>query len=246
LVRTAQQTGRANFTLPLHDVTGWRVNGVEGVSGALFLNLDTDETEILARERRSLIGSVPLESLLWALHQHTGQERAETELPSGLLQLPAAAHRRLLRRLGYLIRAGSDEMALADALAEAIAAVSPAARLGRKKAMARKTALVRHAQRLVAARGAEPGNFAELCTALSVSPPTLNAAFRQVTGQPPARYFTLARLSRAREMLQQQSKRRGAVKNAALSQGFRELGRFSALYREVHGELPSETLMRHR
>ena len=60
----------------------------------------------------------------------------------------------------------------------------------------------------------------------------------------PLAYFHKRRLGNARRNLIHSAPGRGAVKNAALSAGLTELGRFSVEYRKLFGESPSATLGR--
>jgi AraC family ethanolamine operon transcriptional activator len=104
--------------------------------------------------------------------------------------------------------------------------------------------IVRRAEALIQSDEA-PGTVAELCLALDVPARTLDGAFRYCLGVTPRTFLTAMRLNRVRRFLA------GApagvtVTDAATSYGFFHLGRFSAQYRRLFGELPSETLRRAR
>jgi len=86
--------------------------------------------------------------------------------------------------------------------------------------------------------------IAELCTALRVSPGTLENAFKAVTGVTPHAFFLRRRLNQARDALLRKDSSRSKVTDIAVGLGFSELGRFSVRYREMFGESPSETLRR--
>lgn len=59
---------------------------------------------------------------------------------------------------------------------------------------------------------------------------------------PPSQYFRLRALSKARSTLL--AGNRGVrVGESAIEAGFSNLGRFSRLYKDVFGELPSKTLI---
>jgi AraC-like DNA-binding protein len=81
---------------------------------------------------------------------------------------------------------------------------------------------------------------AQLADTLRVSRRTLEHAFREAVGCSPAQYFRMHRLSRVRTGLV----RGQTVTDAALSQQFVSLGRFSGQYRSQFGELPSQTRLR--
>jgi len=82
-----------------------------------------------------------------------------------------------------------------------------------------------------------------LAAQVSVSVRTLQSGFRKHRGVSPMRYLRELRLSRVREELLDRSQPR-SVTVLATRWGFFELGRFSAEYRRVFGELPSTTLAR--
>lgn len=89
-----------------------------------------------------------------------------------------------------------------------------------------------------------PVRIAELCTALRVSPGTLENAFKSVAGVTPHAFFLRRRLNQARQVLLREEADRRNVTDIALSLGFSELGRFAVRYRQMFGEMPSETLRR--
>jgi len=91
---------------------------------------------------------------------------------------------------------------------------------------------------------AGPVRIARLCTALRVSPGTLEQAFKSVAGVTPHAFFLRRRLNEARQALLREDAGRRNVTDIALSLGFSELGRFAVRYREMFGEMPSQTLRR--
>lgn len=82
----------------------------------------------------------------------------------------------------------------------------------------------------------------DLCSATGSSARQVQNAFVEMTGVRPTAFLRAHRLQRARRMLvigEAQS-----VKEAAYTCGFMDLGRFSAAFRGMFGELPSATLLR--
>jgi AraC family ethanolamine operon transcriptional activator len=107
--------------------------------------------------------------------------------------------------------------------------------------LARRLSLVRRAEAFVHAHEAGAPTVAELCQATGACRRTLQAAFVDVLGIGPSRYLRALRLNRVRADL----KRDGAsVSEVAVRWGFWHLGRFSADYRAMFGELPSQTRAR--
>ena len=67
-------------------------------------------------------------------------------------------------------------------------------------------------------------------------------AFQAVTGFSPMAYFKRERLSGVRQALQRPRAARIRVIDVATAWGFWHMGHFTADYREMFGESPSETL----
>jgi len=75
---------------------------------------------------------------------------------------------------------------------------------------------------------------------------TLNRAFQFVLGETPYSYVLRLRLHRIRHALVSEAERVQTIKCVARQWGIREPGRFAGWYRDLFGELPSQTLARHR
>jgi AraC-like DNA-binding protein len=84
-----------------------------------------------------------------------------------------------------------------------------------------------------------------LARAAGVRPRTLEAHFRRFLGTTPLGWLRRSRLARARHQLLS-AKPATTVTDVACAGGFSQLGRFAGEYRRYYGELPSETLRRHR
>src|SRR5262249_21618508 len=90
----------------------------------------------------------------------------------------------------------------------------------------------------------EPLRIADIGRAAGVSPRTLVRAFRAVEGITPSQYLCALRLAQVRRVLLSADGGAEPVTDIAMRFGFRELGRFAALYRRSFGESPSATLRR--
>ena len=88
--------------------------------------------------------------------------------------------------------------------------------------------------------------IAELAHDLDVSERTLRNAFADYCDMSPHKYLTLIRLNHARRLLRENGPTEITVGAVATELGFWEFGRFAGKYRQVFGELPSETLRRKR
>lgn len=84
----------------------------------------------------------------------------------------------------------------------------------------------------------------DLVAASGVSARTLDTAFREFFGTSPRRYVLLRRLQAVRQALLSADPDTDTVTEVLFKHGEWELGRFASRYRELYGELPSETLQR--
>ena len=91
----------------------------------------------------------------------------------------------------------------------------------------------------------EPIRIEDVCSAVHASRPALHRSFRAALGTSPMAYLKSLRLSAARKDLAR-SRRGTTVAAVAMRWGFFRLGCFSADYRAMFGEKPSETLGRAR
>jgi AraC family ethanolamine operon transcriptional activator len=94
----------------------------------------------------------------------------------------------------------------------------------------------------LASEGDNVVTSAEICLALSTSERTLRRYFNDVFGMSPGRYLRHRRLHLARRSLRRPAHSGASVTDICIALGFFDLGRFAADYREMFGELPSETL----
>lgn len=91
-----------------------------------------------------------------------------------------------------------------------------------------------------------PLSIEEIAAAAITSHRTLHRAFQAVLDETPYSYVQKLRLHRIRHELVSDDERAATITSVANQWGISELGRFAAWYRELFGELPSETLARQR
>jgi AraC family transcriptional regulator, ethanolamine operon transcriptional activator len=101
--------------------------------------------------------------------------------------------------------------------------------------------VARAAEEVLRARLDDPPSLRELCEVLGVPERTLHHAFHEGFGMAPKAYFRALRLSAAHGRLR---RGKGPVTEVAADLGLFHFGRFSAEYRAMFGEPPSETLRR--
>lgn len=84
----------------------------------------------------------------------------------------------------------------------------------------------------------------ELCDVLGISERWLHMAFTASRGVSPAKWLRMLRFNKVYRSLRAADPARDLVRTVVLDNGFHHLGRFSADYRAIFGENPSETLNR--
>lgn len=104
--------------------------------------------------------------------------------------------------------------------------------------------ITRAAREFIDTAQTEPLTVLDLCQTLNVSRRTLQYSFMQAYGIAPLSYLRLVRLNRARRDLLAASSDDTTVTEIALHWGFCHLARFAQSYRQLFGELPSDTLRR--
>lgn len=112
-------------------------------------------------------------------------------------------------------------------------------------AAARRRQLARRAEDYLRANANRSVTIAELCAAVGVPERTLHEACREYFGLPPIAFLRVLRLHGVRRRLLCPDKST-SVTEAATAWGFFHFGEFAAAYRRLFGEVPSETLRRHR
>jgi AraC family ethanolamine operon transcriptional activator len=154
--------------------------------------------------------------------------------------------RRLLSGLQLpMPQAGEVARLLESELLElTIAALSSAEERARPEAGWRRQRAVKRALEYLDGDPQPPTTIPQLCRVAGVSQRTLEYGFRDRLGVTPARYLKVLRLNRARSELRQASPDCATVASVALRYGFAELGRFAGEYRQLFGEVPSDTLRR--
>lgn len=159
---------------------------------------------------------------------------ATTLLTHSAVQAPAP----LLHGLKAALLCAPSTAGVFFALTEVFeAAAGPAQRPGSASA----AYIVAECHRLVSASSAEPPGIDTLCRRLRVSPRSLQNGFRQLADTTPVHYLRSLRLNAVRRRLLAGEI---SVSQAATDAGFEHLSHFSARYRSLFGELPSQTLRR--
>ena len=91
----------------------------------------------------------------------------------------------------------------------------------------------------------QPLSIEKIASAAGTSRRTLHRTFQMVLDETPYSYVQKLRLNRIRHELISEAEAACTITSAAHRWGIPELGRFAAWYRELFGELPSQTIARH-
>ena len=106
--------------------------------------------------------------------------------------------------------------------------------------------IVARARAFIHANLDQPLSIEKIADAAATSHRTLNRAFHVVLDETPYSYVQKLRLNRIRHELVTDAEAACTITTAAHRWNIAELGRFAAWYRDLFGELPSQTLMRHQ
>lgn len=101
--------------------------------------------------------------------------------------------------------------------------------------------VVREATDYALSHTTDPITVGDLCEKLNISRRMLNYCFTEVYGINPVQYLRTLRLNGVRRELRNTSATTSAIRDIASKWGFWHLSRFAAEYRELFGELPSNT-----
>lgn len=85
---------------------------------------------------------------------------------------------------------------------------------------------------------------AEIARELNISRRSLQTLFTEHFGLSPLKFINLRRMNLVRNALRRCDPGNSSIANIAMQHGFWHLGRFAANYRELFGELPSDTMSR--
>jgi AraC-like DNA-binding protein len=113
-----------------------------------------------------------------------------------------------------------------------------------KQSLIRQRQLIRKAEAYLVHNKAQPLRIGQLCHETGLSERSLREAFHKLTGMSPLAYLKTEQLNRAYDLLRAGNPDETLIKNVALDNGFSHLGQFSRDYKQLFGELPSETIKR--
>jgi AraC family ethanolamine operon transcriptional activator len=115
-----------------------------------------------------------------------------------------------------------------------------------RNALRKRDLALQSAESYIHESGNKVVTIPELCEVCNASQRTLEYAFRERYGLTPKEYTLIYRLNHVRKLLIKASPENNHVSAIAQQHGFWHMGQFSASYRKLFTELPSETLKQSR
>ncbi|MBK9088169.1 MAG: helix-turn-helix domain-containing protein [Holophagales bacterium] len=248
---------RVGFLLAGGGSSGCFCNGHELDAGSLYRWSPGADVTLNARQPGEWFAlSAPPEAEARVAAAVSAGERVEPRLSTGLVKASPdgmAALRRLLDEIAAVFeRAGVEgipEQAARQLGEELLGAVvrlsseSPGPSRPSRGPRVDRRLVVRRVEEIFAATSSQPVYVSSLSEALGIPERTLRHVFAEQYGEGPTRLLRSRRLCQVHRALLDAPV--GAhVAEIAENFGFRHLGQFAADYRELFGELPSETIRR--
>ncbi|ACB68554.1 transcriptional regulator, AraC family [Burkholderia ambifaria MC40-6] len=259
LKRGDQRAGSTSFSIPLETAGAGYCGGTPLRDKALLVSGGTSLPELRTPDHQDVVLlTVPtdtLRTLAWlADEDDDGDCTGTLSNETSIVRVPAARY----DALTSLLVAGFDAVdtserpfalpqarkTLRDAiLVELVDALEAAGRPVRLDPSARRR-VVERVRELVVSQPDAPLTVLDVCRAVGASRRKLQYCFEEILGTHPAWYLRVLRLNGVRRELREQSPSSASVSDVACRWGFWHLSRFAAHYRELFGELPSDTLKR--
>jgi AraC family ethanolamine operon transcriptional activator len=246
ILQVQYSTTGAIVGLLMDDADSLTLNGVEGRAPALLLVKGRARCEIV-EPRANLVAFVNFDCIDdrgWPGDLDRAQLIATEPARSDALRITLrdvlilASH-----SPDILVQPGvieSVEESILQAADLAMAAASPASD-AKRLSLSHYLALVRKFDEFVAVNAAKTLYSADVARQLGVSVRTLHNAVVAIRGMSMHRYMRLRRFWNVRQQLVRGTSPQ-SIKAVALAHGFWHMGEFTALYRELFGETPQQTL----
>jgi len=218
-----------------------------------------DHTDILCRpgsRHFELVTPDSFDMLSLVIHKRELEQQSESQgielkildsssyprlkLPSQTLQNTRYLLRRIVHTKSNRLDGQIHHDLLIMAVLELLSVETPNRKLERSHAHRR--AVVEKIKTYINTVDALPVTMAKLCEVGCVSRRTLQYSFESILGISPLQFLRITRLNRVRRMLQDEGAQ--SVSDIAAFNGFYHHSQFSANYKQLFGERPSETLNR--
>jgi AraC-like DNA-binding protein len=251
---TVPEADWIGYTIPITWEGDYLLNGMSATRTSVF-RLDGSEYDVVAESRDSFTFGVRRSVLSRAISGLIGRDFTISVEMLRQLHVPDAHRARLqgilLKSLAWAPPSGADasfgglprsvEVAMIEAIADwTIAAdqLSSSEKVDRKSELR----IVRDSLRKIREADCSVLAVADLCRMAGVAKSRLHQAFSEIYGISPGAYLHRLRLTSIREKLLSDEAPPRSIKDVAIEHGFLSSGQFARAYRNMFGELPSQTL----
>jgi AraC family transcriptional regulator, ethanolamine operon transcriptional activator len=246
ILQVRYSTPGAIVGFAMDDAVSVLLNGLAGQASTMLLVKGDADCDIV-EPRANLIAFVAFDSIEdrgWAGERDRAQLMVTRPVEVEALRettrrvLMLASHSPHVLVQPYMIE--NVEESILQAVDHAMHAAPPTGE-GKRSNMAHYQLLVRRLDELLSSDVGKPLHSADMARRLGTSVRTLHNAVIAIRGMSMHRYTRVKRLWSVRQQLV-----RGLpieiVKSIALANGFSHMGEFNSAYRELFGELPSQTM----
>ncbi|WP_373019740.1 helix-turn-helix domain-containing protein [Thiomicrorhabdus sp.] len=238
------------FGIPFERSEDVRINGQSLADNTLATRVGDEAFELVTPEDFNIYGIVLESSFLNNIAELQGLELRELDVfKSPVIELEPRKLESLKYNLAEVLGANSNRMAShikEDILVSSLLQAFPdhptrkkslPSYKHRKEVVERVKAYIQTHQQL-------PVTMTELCQIAYVSRRTLQYSFETILGYSPLKFLRMTRLNQVRRALKNAPQDSTVVEIAEMW-GFTHAGQFSADYKKLFGESPSETLRKH-
>jgi AraC family transcriptional regulator, ethanolamine operon transcriptional activator len=244
--------GLWSIAVPLHAPMQGTFQG-RFVDGFAIMSLgEHEEFRLYTPESMHYVGVSLPGSKMEELVGLTIGEHAVRQLAQNVLPIPGDGGAETRARLAQLIEAAERSLAgLADPAATKrfqdeivsllLSLLEGATGGTRDLTHSTYSDIVRRSERLVQEQADRPLTVLDLCLHLRCSRRTLQTSFQRVANVTPVEYLRSIRLNAVRQLLRSTNAEELLIGDAAALWGFTHLSYFAREYRDLFGELPSQT-----
>lgn len=263
-VRTSAETPRKHIAIGLEmaGVAGRQFGGRPLSSDEALIGSDGAELDYL--HPAGFLGlsmTMPMSGLEQALANRFGLENAASHYrsirASRIDRGVAADSWRFFERLMDMLHASRASVAqmpgsafleieIVDVMASIVGNRLQTAASERFFLWSQRRPVVRRAEEFMRAHLSEPIALHEICAAAQASERTVEYGFNEMYGMGAKKFLQVLRLNHARRLFRSSQGAAFSVQDGATAAGFWHMGHFSANYRRLFGEAPSDTLRRYR
>ncbi|OAJ57121.1 AraC family transcriptional regulator [Paraburkholderia ginsengiterrae] len=245
--------GYSSIAVPLYALATGTFQGHHVDGFALMLLGPGEEFHLHTPESMHYIGvSLPTQ-LMQQLVSETVDESAVAKLSQSVLRLPEEAAAALRQQLVPFLDATEQSADRLDAAASArrfqdevtsmfLSLFEGATGDAHDLTHATYSDIVRRCERFLQEYADHPVTVLDLCRMVRCSRRTLQTSFQRVANVTPVEYLRSLRLNAVRRLLRSTSAPELLIGDAAARWGFTHLSYFAREYRDLFGELPSQTL----